>query len=70
MSDQSDALVAKLSSISQIPRDDIAPLNIPFDRYAGEARFLYKWCRADTDALVGRGLDRSLVEDSRSECRR
>lgn len=63
MTAQSDALAAKLSTIQAITKDDTKYPAMPMDTYLQEARYLHKWCADDRTALVGAGLDWTLVDD-------
>ena len=63
MSAQSEALEAKRSVISSIPKEETQSPDMPMDRYSGEALFLHKWCAPDKGALTARGLDWGLAED-------
>jgi hypothetical protein len=59
----------KLEVIKAITDDQIAPPNsIPVGIYIQEAEYLYKWCQADKDALMAKGLDWTVVEDLPVRC--
>jgi len=54
----------KLTEISSISDEQVKiPSSIPVDNYVQEADTLFVWCQNDQEALTGRGLDWTLVED-------
>jgi len=52
-----------LSKIQSIPSDKALKPTMPVDVYLQEAENLYTWCLDDQDALVGTGLDVTLINE-------
>ena len=52
-----------LPQIQSIPSVKALRPTIPVDVYLQEAENLYLWCLADQDALVGAGLDATLINE-------
>jgi len=63
MSDSSQNLAAKLSTLETITTDAIKHPTIPVQIYVQEAEDLFNWCQIDKGALTAAGLDWQLVED-------
>ena len=51
------------AQIQSIPSDKAMKPTMPVDVYLQEAEDLYLWCRVDQDALVGVGLDVTLINE-------
>ena len=52
-----------ISQIQSIPSVKALRPTMPVDVYLQEAEDLYLWCLADQDALVGAGLDATLINE-------
>lgn len=54
----------KLPEITAISKENIVDIsNIPIEIYIQEAEDLYKWCQADKEQLIKRGLVWDIVDD-------
>ncbi len=58
-----DDYQSKLSTISQIPKDEVKSPDIPIEVYTQEAENLIQWCTQDREKLQSAGLDWALVQD-------